>query len=365
MKPPRFIVIMYRGGGKMYSGRSAYRGRNVFHKRRRHIWRWVLLALVLVIALMGVYVAFDNGRVVVRTQKVFVSDLPKALEGFTVLHVSDLNGHRFGPAQKQVSSVLKDRRYQAVCMTGDMVGPSGDVYPFMEFLAALDPTKPVYMIAGDSDPAPYGGHSSTNYSVLADWIVSAQQSRGAVYLGAPAELQVGNATVWFTDASQLSLDLDATAAAYESTNTAIGLYNAEVISQTRTARALMQSEDLHIALSHKPVGAEAVQRMQAASDENGDSFARTVDLILAGGTSGGQWRLPFIGPLWSDGWFPQDDQTQGFHYAGSISLLQYISGGLGINATCPLPPFRLFNTPEMTLITFTGQMSEDGVPDYY
>lgn len=340
-------------------------GRDVFRRRRRHPWRWVLLSLLLVVALLGVYIAFDNGRVTVRTQKVFVSDLPKALEGFTVLHVSDLNAHRFGPSQKQISSVLKDRRYHAICVTGDMVGPSGDAHPFLELLAAVDPTRPVYMIAGDADPAPLGGTTSTRYSVLADWIVSAQQARGAVYLGAPAQLQVGDASVWFTDASQLSLDLDTASAAYETTNTAIGLYNAEVISQTRAARAQMSTEDLHITLSHKPVGTEAVQRMQAVSDENGDSFARTVDLILAGGTAGGQWRLPFIGPLWADGWFPPDEQTEGFHYAGSISLLQYISGGLGTNATCPLPPIRVFNTPQMTLISFTGQMSPDAVPEYY
>lgn len=340
-----------------------YGRRSVFAAKRRRPWgRYLAAVLVGLLLLCGVYTALDNGRVSIQTQRVFVGNLPGALEGFTILHVSDLGGKRFGPDQKHVASALKNRRYSAVCMTGDMVGPTGDVQPLLELLAALDPTKPVYFVAGDADPVAVGGPHTTEYSVLADWVLSVQQNRGSVFLGAPASQQVGGATVWFTDASQLSLDLATAANAYASSNSALSAYYAGVVADTQTARNQMKEDDLHIALSHKPLGQEMVRRLQGITDAEGISFVRTVDLVLAGSTVGGQWRVPFVGGVWSDGsWFPQDNHVKGY-WSLSASLPQYISAGLGTDVMNPLPAFRLFNRPEMTLITFTSDMDDDSLP---
>lgn len=337
-----------------------YYSRNVFTPRKRHVGRWIALALAGLLVLFGAYTVFDNGRVAVRQQRVFVSGLPKSLEGFTILHVSDLGGKRFGAGQAQLAAALKGRRYSAVCMTGDMVGPQGDANPLLELLSVLDADKPVYMIAGDADPSAVGGQGN-EYSVLADWVLTATQTRGAVFLGAPQLLEVGSARVWFSDASQLSLDLDRAGEAYAASTTAVSAYGAQVIAETKAARLKMYTDDLHIALSHMPLGAEFVQRMQTVADSE-YNVLRTVDLIAAGGTVGGQWRIPGVGGVWSEGWFPPEDRTRGYHYAGSVGLAQYISAGLGVNAMCPLPGFRLLNTPEVTLLTFTAEMEPDAVP---
>lgn len=335
---------------------------NVFTSNRHyHVGRWV--ALVLFFAIIGgaIFTVIDNGRIIVKTQRVLVSNLPQALEGFSVLHISDLNGHRFGPAQKQMTSALKGKRYNAVCVTGDMVGAGGDMTPFLEVLSAIDTTKPVYFITGDSDPTAVAWRGEGNFSVLAEWVLAAQ-SRGAVFLGSPASLQVGNATVWFTDAQQLSLDLEHAANAYaDSTSGPVNSYYAGIVAETKAARSRMKEEDLHITLSHNPVGAEMIQTMQSDTMSDAGSFVRTVDLILAGGAVGGQWRLPLIGPVWADGrWFPGGNMAEGYHQAGSI--LEYISAGLGTNAESPLLDFRLFNTPEVSIITFTSQMGNDVLP---
>lgn len=336
--------------------------RTVFAPRRRpRIGRWLLLAIALLLIGIGIVTAFDNGRVVVRTQRVYVTDLPAALEGFAVLHISDLNGASFGPGQKQLANALKDRKYNAVCITGDMIGPRQDAFPFYELLAALDPTKPVYLIAGDSDPMAVGGQPAGYYTVLADWVLGAQ-TRGATYLGAPASLRVANATIWFTDALQLTVDLDAASAAYAAAATDVSTYYGEIVELTRQLRPQMKEEDLHIALSHKPIGGETLQRMLQTTGSDETSFVRTVDIFLAGSTVGGQWRLPFAGPVWSDGWFPDDALVRGYHYAGAASLVQNISAGLGTDPQNPLPGFRLFNTPEVTLLTFTAEMDGDTLP---
>lgn len=334
---------------------------NVFSSRRRRpIGRWMLLTLTVLVIVIGVYTVFDNGRIQIKTQRVLVPNLPSALEGFTVLHASDLDGKRFGPAQKQIANAVKEKRYHAVCLTGDMVGAKGDPYPLLEFLQAIDSTKPVFFIAGDGDPLAVGGQAIGYHTVLANWVMDAQ-ARGAAFLGAPQSMAVGSAAVWFSDAAQLSLDLDVALDAYETASTPISQYYAQVVRETIAARAQMKETDLHIALTHKPISDSMINTMRSASGEGGEEFVRSVDLILAGSTAGGQWVLPFVGPVWADGWFPAQSATEGYHYTGGLP--QYISGGLGTSASSPLPDFRLFNTPEITLITFTAQMDEGVLPE--
>lgn len=338
-----------------------YQGRTVFRRQgRRHIWRWIALFVALILIGSGIYTVIDNGRVVVRTQRVLVASLPKALEGFTVLHVSDLNAKQFGPSQKQLQTVLKNRKYNAVCITGNMVGLSGDHRPFIEALLAMDPTRPVYFIAGESDPMV--NIESDGILTTAEWVLNTQQTRNATFVTSPASMQVGTGTVWFSDASQLALDMETAMEAYDTTTTALGAYQADILRATRTAREQMQDEDLHIVLSSRPLGTDIVERLQGMSEET-SRFTRTIDLVLAGGTVGGQWRIPLVGPVWYEGWFPPENQTYGYHYAGSVSLLQYISGGLGTNPRSPLPDFRLFNPPEVTLVTFTSQMQDGTLPN--
>ena len=184
----------------------------LFTRKRRHWGRWLISLVLAAVALCALYTFYDNGRVVIRTQRVLVSNLPEELEGFTVLLLSDLNGKRFGPEQEHLINLLQNQRYDVVCVSGDMVGSGADPYPFYELLHSLS-TQPVYFIAGDSDPVAVGGQPEGYHTVLADWIAGAQ-TRGAVYLDAPASLQVGEATVWFSDAAQIDLDLDSAAAAY-------------------------------------------------------------------------------------------------------------------------------------------------------
>lgn len=334
--------------------------KDVFGKKRRaHPLRWVALLLAGLLVAVGVWTAIDNGRVVVLTQRVLVTDLPKQLEGYTILLISDLNGKRFGPKQAQIAKALKNRAYNAVCLVGDMVGERGDPLPFYELLEALDTSRPAFYIAGDSDPAPIGGQEEGYYSVLADWINGAA-TRGAVYLSAPARVSVGNASVWFSDAAQLGLDLEGAEAAFSGSTAATATYQLKAVKDTIAARAQMRRSDLHILLSHRPLSGEWFETMAAYGGEAGDEFLRTADLIVAGGYVGGQWRLPFAGALYADGWLPEESAVRGYQYAEN--LLQYITGGLDVSASTPLPGFRLFNTPEVTLITFTAQIGDDVLP---
>ena len=164
--------------------------------------------------------------------------------------------------------------------------------------------------------------------------------------------------MWLTEPSLLTLDLQGALSAYAQAGTAGAAYRQGVITDTSAARKSMEADcGLHLLVSAEPYTDEAMRKLLASAD--GD-FVRTVDLIFAGGTAGGQWRLPGGRGVWAQGtWFPKK-ALAGYGYAGGI--LQYISGGLGCGAASPLPDFRLFNTPEMTLVTFTSQIDLDTLP---
>lgn len=332
---------------------------NVFSKHRIGVWGYLGIFLALLAIGCGIYTVYDNGRIVINRQDILIHNLSEGLEGFTILHISDLNGKRFGARQKKIADALKGAQYDAVVMTGDMVGKGGDMYPFHELLSALDMTKPVFFIAGDSDPSPVSRQPGSA-TTLSDWITGAQ-ARGAVFLDVPARLRVGNANIWFTDASQLSLDLEMAEAAYAASGKTETDYYADVVSRTKAEREKMGEQDLHVTLSHNPLKRDNVLGMYASIDGTNDSFVRTVDLALSGGAVGGQWRLPWIGPVWADGFFPDDAQVRGFRKTGT--LIQYISGGLSTSDTAPLPAFRLFNTPEISLIRLTAVMGENVLPN--
>lgn len=340
---------MYRG----YAGGYAS-GKNVFVRRRRpKIGRWLLLILLLAAVLCAGYTALDNSSCTVKRQRVFVADLPAGLEGFTVLHVSDLGGRRLGKDQAELTRALKNAKWDATVCTGNMLGEDADPFPFYELISAVSADKPFYFIAGRSDPAALvrGANAET---ILADWAAGAQ-SRGATYLDRPTKLEKGGESVWLTETALLTLDLDGALEAYTQAG---GTYWQEVVADTIAARKSMEAAcGLHLLLSATPLTDASAAKLLASAD--GD-FVRTVDLALAGGTAGGQWRLPGGRAVWAQGtWLPQGPQS-GYGYAAS--LLQYVSGGLGCDPESPLPAFRLLNTPEVTLITFTSQIDLDTLP---
>lgn len=79
--------------------------------------------------------------------------------------------------------------------------------------------------------------------------------------------------------------------------------------------------------------------------------------MLAGHYHGGQWRIPFYGAIFvpdafSDVYlFPNQNEVKGLVTWGDTN--QYVSAGLGANNRFKLWEFRLFNTPEINLLTLS------------
>ena len=103
-------------------------------KRKHPALTLALLLIITVLALTLVLNHINNSRVDLRKETVTVDYLPSPLEGFRILHISDLHGLYFGQHQEQLKAALGSARYDIVCVTGDITGPDGDIGAFQEMM---------------------------------------------------------------------------------------------------------------------------------------------------------------------------------------------------------------------------------------
>lgn len=337
-----------------------------FEPRRRRPLAPRLLALAAALAALLLLVNFGVNRFVhVNRLTVPMRGLGEAFEGYTILHVSDLKGARFGSNQEGIALALRGEHFDAVALTGDMVSAMGNaqpLYALIDVLRELNPSAPIYFIPGDDDPEPLSMDYADSGSPFAPWVLGARQ-RGAQLLSSPQGLNRDGQTLWLTTSSLLSLDLDAAQSPFElryldaqasGDENAIELaaYNLNALEQTRTARKAMQEEDVIVSLTHVP---PAAQELEAAAG----TLAGRVGLVLCGHYLGGLIRLPGIGPMFVPsqqleryGLFPGASACSGLSRRGSAWV--HISTGLGDNdGHYPAPFFRLFNPPSVSLVTLT------------
>lgn len=271
-----------------------------------------LITMLLVIAVVVIlYNYYDNNRVVVTKQNVEIENLPKSFENFTILQISDLHEKRFGENQSKLLKLINNQDYDMIVFTGDMqLKTSQDIEPFYELLDGIEDKKIMLYVPGNHGP-------EYNDDI---------KSKGCINLDKPYKIQRGDDIMWFYD-----------------------FYNfdtKEFYAQPKE----FKDEDIKISISHYPFSDDFYSQ---AEDKIG-----MYDLIISGHYHGGQIRIPFYGaimiPTIDDGkqFFPDQSDVSGLkNYSG---YQQYISRGLGSTSFKGLQ-FRLFNTPEINLITLTNQ----------
>lgn len=330
------------------------------------------LAVVLLLAAAGLFVwnFALNHSVVFTKEYVTISNLPSDLENFTILHLSDLNGATIGDKQSAVEKALGSRTASCVVFSGNMLDETGDVQPLLDLAAVMPHGTPIYYLP-DGDPSVY---ASTAHASLSPYTDQAQklQSAGIVILDRPVKIDKGKNTLWLIPEELFTLDLDSSEKEWQSRLdklTAQGELTADDSAMKRLAEFQLEryaairasieeidKNDILVAVSHLPLTKESVARDKAMSDEDDLFSMHNVSLVLAGGTAGGQWRLPGMGAIWAPeaGFFPEDITLRGI--GNLLGVRQHISPGLGVSDDYPLLRFRLFNSPEMTLLVLTSSL---------
>ncbi len=339
------------------------------HRRSRSFRQGVLLLFPILIAVLWVWNFTTSNHVILRDLRLTVLNLPDDLENYSILHISDLHGAEYGEQQKAIAAALGDVRYSCVVMTGDMLGPKGEIQPLLDLLALMPAETPKYYIPGDTDGSmtEHGAHGTL--SVYTDWAVRLQEA-GVTLLDRPVQETRGKGRIWFIPEELYALDLEGMSTVYSRQAEALRdratsltaddaarlremEYEYERITELQALKKEFLPTDIQIALTHTPLTREYVADMLSWSGKEDVFSLRYASLLLAGHYNGGQWRIPFGNALYVPelGWLPEDELVQGLDYLEGIP--QYISPGLGSDPHYTFQPGRLFNQPVLTRIILT------------
>ena len=248
--------------------------------RRSHAGAWLVTLLMIVAIVTSVWLSNSsaNRKVTLEEEKIHIMALDKTFEGFSVLHISDLHASALGNDLSLWRDLLFGKKYDAVVMSGDMVGQSGNYEPMLSLihnLKQLRPDTPVYFIAGDDDPAPVLSTARGTPQVLAEW-VRAAQAEGAVYLDAPVSQAVGKKKVWFSPQYLYDVEVNGmigallnqrqtmedNGAQYDAEGGASYralCYRIEAYQRTQLALKELLSTDMQIAVNHAPLDASYIR----------------------------------------------------------------------------------------------------------
>ena len=339
-------------------------------KSRSHKLRTLILLLlpILIITAWVLNVTISR-RVLLEELRLTVLNLPDDLESYSILHLSDLHGARYGEKQKAFATALGTTRYSCVVMTGDMLGKDGDVEPLLELIALMPPDTPKFLIPGDTDGPLVDSKAHSSLSVYTDW-VERLTAAGVQILDRPVLITREKGRIWFVPEDLYAMDLEGmrnvfrkqigelndratTLTADDAARIRALEYEVQRIDELEKIRKEILPTDIQVALTHTPLTREYVADLVSWGGKEDTFSMRYASLILAGHYNGGQWRLPFVGAVHVPelGWFPEDSLVQGLSYLEGIP--QYVSPGLGSDPHYEYQPGRVFNPPVMTRIVLT------------
>jgi predicted MPP superfamily phosphohydrolase len=230
-----------------------------------------------------------------------IAGLPPALDGLSVVHLSDLHFTGHVPKAYFQEVVRQSNQFEPdlVAVTGDFLEHSANVDWIPDTLGRLESRYGVYCVLGNHDTKADAGllRRTLTDSGLVDlgsrWVEIRVEGRPIVL--------AGNELPWFPPAADL----------------------------TGAPGRAGGDEVLRIALSHSP-------------DQLGWARANDVDLMLAGHTHGGQIRLPLVGAILTPSRTGVKYSHGVFHDPPTVlHVSRGISGEYPLRVNCPPEITRL------------------------
>lgn len=313
----------------------------------------IIPSIILAFILLTFYTIWDNNRVVIVTQEVKIKDLPAEFEGFTILQLSDLHGKEFGGQQQKLVSMINSLDYDLLAITGDM--SEEDDQPFFDLLDGIENKEYAYYATGN-----WGPYAVDEFTGEISEVGRVLESKGVHNLKQVYRIQRGDHTLYVSDFALIEW-LKTFNVGFARQQLETGNLSVEEVKKFQTQEkycleridqlSAIQPEDVLIGITHYPFSIDSVSTMPEVVPQ--------YDLVLAGHYHGGQIRLPLIGAIYVPdaaserrGFFPAPRKVSGLYNWGEFQ--QYISRGLGSSSMIPFLRFRLFNPPEINLITLVS-----------
>lgn len=327
-------------------------------------FRYVILCvLVFLVCATVIYTLWDNNRVIVEEQEIYLDNLPKEFDGYRILQISDLHSKYFGEKQERLLSLVNSLEYDCIMFTGDMNKNTEDEYSetskaFLELAENIKNKENMIWVDGNTDVSVIlcvEGFSTGELTSAGKRL----EQMGICVLTEPFAVEKNGQRIWIVpdmmDKFSLTTMYEPSALNMMGISEEMDEYE-KIISYGKTLKQWYDyfknnEDEVMIRVDHYPLQTDLTE------DEWHSCGLPDYDLSISGHYHGGQIRLPFIGALYipsptsgvNNGYFPEQNEVKGLNQF--MNTQQYISAGLGSSATITFLDFRLFNTPEINLIT--------------
>ena len=269
-----------------------------------------LLALAPIIAASSII--RQNKKLKVRKTTLKFDKLPQAFDNFTIAQVSDIHCDRIGYSDLSFIKKIKDFNPDIIVITGDILDSyNNDMDIAYNILSQLAIIAPCYFVSGNHElrlPEEYeqliNRMKKLNITYLHNRKLLITKNNESINLVGVEDYN------FFKNEDKLN-------------------HRANFI---KTLEELYSPNHFNILLSHRP------EKFPIYADVK-------YDLIFSGHAHGGQWRIPFVGGIFSpsQGFFPK--YTNGNYVLEDSTLI--VSQGLG-NSSFPI---RINNRIELVLAT--------------
>ncbi len=276
---------------------------------------FIIIIVMAVIIAIGVFLYLQNNIIDITKYNL---KYDKADEPIRIMQLSDLHSKPFKKVLKKIDEIKPD----IICITGDYINDrEKNKKKMLKYAKALVARAKVYYITGNHE------RRLENFDELMDELSKV----GFIVL-------LNRVSIYNDKGFEIDfLGLDENQANFDDYKARKkGTFEYKDMSQY--FKQLDELGGYKIVLSHFPENFEGVKEMNYSQYD--------FDLQLSGHAHGGQFCLPFIGPVYSPGQGLKPKYAKG-SFGNRPKLI--VSRGLG-NAEFP---FRLFNHPEINVINIT------------
>ena len=288
--------------------------------RFKRAFLWGCLALIVPLAVIAYGTLIGRNAFEVRSVTIEHEELPKAFDGYRVVHISDIHARSFEGRERQLQRAVEKINAlspDAIAFSGDLITMTPDeLGSMMDILRGLNATDGVYSVLGNHDYCMYSGMDSVAKASSVEQLMAAEETMGW--------------TLLMNEHRIIHRGTDSIAI--------IGVENTSPSrhfpSKGNLAQASEDTEGMYrILISHDPLHWEV------------EVVGRHYPLMLAGHTHAMQFSLCGWSP--SRYLFPQYRGLYSTAEGDACAQHLYVNAGLGET----IFPARIGVRPEITLIT--------------
>ncbi len=281
-------------------------------RRKRRPLRWLAVLLVLAAVSVPWYHWQCWGLQVTHTQ-LELPALPEGFDGLRIVQLSDLHGHEYGEGSGELLRLVAEQEPELIVVTGDLIDQKDQLRMVPALARGLAGIAPTYYVTGN--------HEWALGTAAVKELKGVLDQCGAVPLSNRYEvLERGGSRLVLAGVDDPNGYADQTT-----------------------------PEELSAQIGDAEPGLFTL--LLAHRNDHFEQYAQAgYDLVMAGHGHGGIVRLPVVGGLLGTDrrFFPP--WTSGSYTLGESAM--FVSRGLGNNTT-PFKGFRLFNRPELAVVTLT------------